>query len=351
LTLSPSKEDTNTHSTSTIATQDKPRLHSVDSWPRHRLDESAPVTSVRLSTLITCESPRLSGEDEEHIRVLAESGAQLPPIVACRRNLHVIDGHHRVHAALLRGDDHIGVQFFDGSDDEAFVLAVHLNVEHGLPQTRADRQAAAGRILRTHPHWSDRLVAELSGISDKSVARLRCTTSDLPQSHTRTGSDGRTRPLTTQEGRQRAARLLAEQPGASLRHIARASGISVGTARDVKDRLSKGLSPLPDAVRQGSRTSRTEAAEEDACVTPLRLDGHQQLLVTLTQDPSLRLTDVGRTFLRLALAHPNDVQTWDRLVEGLPPHCLDQALRLARSHVAAWLHFSTAVEERKGRAD
>ncbi|WP_406445579.1 ParB N-terminal domain-containing protein [Streptomyces sp. NBC_00631] len=309
------------------------------------------MSSVRLSTLITCESPRLSGEDEEHIRVLAESGAQLPPIVACRRNLRVIDGHHRVRAAMLRGDDHIAVQFFDGPDDEAFILAVRLNVEHGLPLTRADRHSAAQRILRTHPDWSNRLIAELSGISDKSVARLRCATAELPQSHSRTGCDGRTRPLTTQEGRQRAARLLAEQPDASLRRIARASGISVGTARDVKDRLGKGLSPLPDAARQGSRLSQPETAEEDVCVTPLRLDGRQQLLVALTKDPSLRLTDVGRKFLRLALAHPNDVRSWDRLVEGLPPHCLDHALQLARSHVEAWLHFSTAVEQRKGRAD
>lgn len=41
------------------------------------------------------------------------------------------------------------------------------NTHHGLPLTRADRKAAAQRILDIHPHWSDRAIAKVTGLSPK----------------------------------------------------------------------------------------------------------------------------------------------------------------------------------------
>ena len=70
--------------------------------------------------------------------------------------MRVIDGTHRLRAALLRGVDVIDVLYFDGPDADAFVLAVELNHTHGLPLSRADRTAAAERIIGSHPDWSDR---------------------------------------------------------------------------------------------------------------------------------------------------------------------------------------------------
>ena len=42
--------------------------------------------------------------------------------------MRVIDGMHRLRAAILNGRSSIEVEFFDGSDEEAFIRAVEQNV-------------------------------------------------------------------------------------------------------------------------------------------------------------------------------------------------------------------------------
>ncbi len=79
--------------------------------------------------------------------------------------MRVIDGTHRLRAAILNGHEEIGVLFFDGTDDDAFVAAVRANVVHGLPLALADREAAATRIIKSHPQWSDRAIAEAAGLA------------------------------------------------------------------------------------------------------------------------------------------------------------------------------------------
>ncbi len=82
------------------------------------------VELVRISSLVLTSWPRLSGEIAEHSRLLAELNDNLPPILVHRRTMRVIDGMHRVRAAQLRGRSHIAAGFFDGSERDAFVLAV-----------------------------------------------------------------------------------------------------------------------------------------------------------------------------------------------------------------------------------
>src|SRR5262245_27830171 len=60
-----------------------------------------PVATVRISSLVLEDSPRLSGEDPDHTRLLAEAEGELPPITIHRSTMRVIDGAHRVQAALL----------------------------------------------------------------------------------------------------------------------------------------------------------------------------------------------------------------------------------------------------------
>ncbi|MFI6348018.1 ParB/RepB/Spo0J family partition protein [Streptomyces sp. NPDC050560] len=304
------------------------------------------IERVPVNSLVTGGSPRLNGEDEEHVRNLADTQGPLPPLVVCRRSMRVIDGRHRLRAAVLQGREYVDVRFYDGTEEDAFVLAVRLNTEHGLPLSRADRLTAAQRIISSHPEWSDRLIAEASGISDKTVAKLRCATAELPHLYTRTGCDGRTRPLSTSEGRERAAALFAERPGASLREVSRECGISVGTARDVKDRVRRGVSPLP-GDRQGPDEEASAPEAEPPPQAPPWSCGLPEVLSALKRDPSLRLTNIGRLFLRLALSHPSDATEWEQLARGLPPHCLDRVLQLARSNVDAWQHFAAVVESRR----
>src|SRR5215475_12583633 len=115
------------------------------------LGETAPV-SVPISSLLPGDSPRLTGENPEHVQLLAAAQG-LPPILVHRSTMRVIDGMHRLRAAKLRGDRTIFVKFFEGDDGEAFLLSVDANIKHGLPLSLADREAAASRILALYQQW------------------------------------------------------------------------------------------------------------------------------------------------------------------------------------------------------
>src|SRR5256885_8556385 len=136
---------------------------AVGSWNDYS-EERVPIDS-----LLPADSPRLSGESMEHARVLAASEAVLPPIVVHRSTRRVIDGMHRLKAAALRGQSDIVVRFYEGDNDEAFIVAVETNIAHGLPLSLADRTAAAVRIIATRPQWSDRRIASITGLAATTV--------------------------------------------------------------------------------------------------------------------------------------------------------------------------------------
>ncbi|WP_214415751.1 ParB/RepB/Spo0J family partition protein [Sphaerisporangium fuscum] len=115
---------------------------------------------VAVSDLLPADSPRLEGENPDHVRLLAESEEEFPPIVVHRPTMRVVDGMHRLRAAVLRGAERVRVLFIDGVDEaDLFVLAVEANIAHGLPLTLADRRAAAARIVASKPQFSDRAIA------------------------------------------------------------------------------------------------------------------------------------------------------------------------------------------------
>jgi len=117
----------------------------------------------------------------------------------------------------------------DGDKASLFVLAVEANVRHGLPLSAADRKAAASRIISCYPQWSDRLIASVTGIAAKTVAAIRqCPAGDGQHLDARSGRDGRVRPRDSAGCRTRAGNLMAGNPGASLRDIARQAGIPAG---------------------------------------------------------------------------------------------------------------------------
>lgn len=108
----------------------------------------------------------------------------------------VLDGHRR-----LRICRELGVKDYpciircglSEAEKREHVAALHLCRRHlGAAE---QRKARAARILTENPELSDRLVAEQAGLSDKTVARVRRVTADIPQLDRRVGKDGRTRPL------------------------------------------------------------------------------------------------------------------------------------------------------------
>lgn len=322
---------------------------------------SLPVVRVPIAALLPGKSPRSHGPDQEHVARLAEIDGPLPPILVRRSDMRVIDGIHRLLAALLRGQETIDVEFFEGSADEAFLKAVQANITHGLPLSQADRRVAAMRIMTSHPQMSDRAIARVSGLGAKAVASIRRrSTAAVPQLNSRIGQDGRIRPLSSVEGRWRAAEVMAENPEASLREVARIAGISPATASDVRRRVKAGMPPAsarPDTP-QGSALARHPAAETQegtpapAEITRTAADSRAyppspapaQVLDKLLRDPSLRLKEEGRHLLRL-LQH-NASAEWDQLTAVVPPHCGELVGSLARQYAATWLEFAELLDDR-----
>jgi hypothetical protein len=306
----------------------------------------APVTVVPLDSVVVADSPRLGGASDDHVAALVESGAKLPPIVVHRGTMRVVDGVHRVRAAMRRGDTGIEVRFFDGDERDGFVLAVKANVAHGLPLSRAERVAAASRILASHVHWSDRVIAEIAGLAPSTVATVRRRVAGSGEGPTaRMGRDGRVRPVSTSRGRALARELMTGDPEASLRRVAVAAGISPGTVRLVREEM------LAEAA-VGARGGRPRSNECEPAAQGVRSLGRPQpdrvsMLRNLQQDPSLRLTETGRAILRLLDFHALLGGEHERFVDSVPGHCLPWIAELARSNASIWHRFAEALDRRQ----
>jgi ParB-like chromosome segregation protein Spo0J len=303
---------------------------------------------VRISVddLRPADSPRLQGEDLEHIRSLAELHDQLPPILVHRQTMRVIDGMHRLKAAILRDERTIEATFYDGDDFQAFVMAVRANVGHGLPLSLQDRKAAAARIVRSNPHWSDRGIAEVSGLSAKTVGAIRSdAVESLPEDHHRMGRDGRVRPLSTVDGRRLASELITLYPESSSRDIARKAGISPSTVRDVRDRLRRGEDPVPTRRHAGSRNERTTRErrlhELIRAEQSQAFDGGDEILKNLSRDPSIRMNEQGRAILRWLHSQRQQIRRdWSQLANRVPDHCKCLVADLACSIAESWLELA-----------
>jgi ParB-like chromosome segregation protein Spo0J len=279
--------------------------------------------------------------------MLAESEEPLPPILVHRATGRVIDGMHRLGAAQLRGQQTIDVRYFDGTAEEAFVVAVRSNVSHGLPLSLADREAAAARIIVSHPHWSDRSIAAATGLATRNVAAIRRSTGEAAAQAVRIGRDGRARPVDSADGRRLASRLIADHPEASLREVARAAGISPTTARDVRQRMDRGDDPVP-TKRRGGKAQDTEGPASGARTGGQRfvLKDPAAVLQNLTKDPSLRFTESGRALLRWLLKRAIGPEEWQEMAAATPLHCAYVVAALAREHAAGWLEFAKVLEGR-----
>ncbi|MEV0276479.1 ParB N-terminal domain-containing protein [Streptomyces sp. NPDC050610] len=315
------------------------------------------AVGVEISSLSVADSPRISGEDPEHVKALTVAQTELPPIIVHRSTMRVIDGVHRLRAATLCGHDKIAVRFFDGDEDDAFVLAVESNIAHGLPLSLADRKRAAGRIIDSHPQWSDRIVASVTGIAPGTVAEIRRRrTGGLTAVRSRIGQDGRIRPVNGTEGRRLASEVIAENPSLSLRQIARAAGISPETARDVRNRLRRGEDPLPKP-RVKSRLNGSSGTAVAAVSTrkgfgtgavPQRapVQDRTAIVERLKADPALRMSETGRTLLRLLAIHTASAEEWEEIIDNIPPHCSSIVAHLASECAGLWAEFAVRVERR-----
>ena len=319
---------------------------------------SAGAEEVPIESLVVSDTPRLSGESLEHVRTLAAAPSRLPPIIVHRKTMRVVDGMHRIRAARLKGHDRIAVRFFDGNDADAFVLAVKANVAHGLPLPLADRKAAVARIIESHPHWADRMIAQVTGLAARTVAEIRGKTRDPAQADARLGRDGRLRPVNRGAGRVVASELFRSNPQLSLRQVAREAGISPETARDVRNRLRKGESPVPDRARV-KRRGAGEGAPGDGGADRRRpglgtshkggriaSEDRVAVIERLRADPALRFSEKGRSLLRLLNLHTMKDEELDRIAESVPAHWRSTVACLARECARLWAELADRVEQK-----
>ncbi|WP_370746915.1 ParB/RepB/Spo0J family partition protein [Streptomyces sp. MnatMP-M17] len=337
------------------------------------------MVKVVIGSLVIADTPRTTGENPEHVRMLAGALGEFPPIVVHRATMRVVDGLHRVRAAELRKQEFITARMFEGDDAEAFVLAVQANLAGGLPLSVADRKAAAARIIASHPQWSDRLTASVTGLSAKTVAEVRrrhpAETTRRPDS--RIGKDGRVRPTDAVEKRRLASELILRNPELSLRQIAKAVGISPETARSVRARLLREEDPaerepdegrwtaeppplplpptlphtlqpspspsLPDPDPGPDLASDLASDSASASADARRGSGpgpeptdRSSVVQRLRTDPSLRYSENGRTLLRLMEAHAMSSEKWATLANSVPAHRRRAIANAAMEYAKGW---------------
>jgi hypothetical protein len=272
-----------------------------------------PVVEVATDALRSGFSPRLAGCSQENVERLAEvDWAALPPILVLRPTNQVIDGMHRLLAARQSGRSTIAVRYVDGDEESAFVLAVSANVVHGLPLSLNDRKAAAARIVSRHADWSNRRIAAVTGLSDKTIASIRAWAAPewAAEGGTRIGLDGKARPVAAAARRGVAAGgvLVAERDGA------------VGTGPDAGGHARSAAVDVEQGVR------------------------------VLLRDPALRSTDLGRLLLRILSTLPVVTQNLERLVGCVPEHDLALLESLALANAEVWQQLAGQLAAR-GRAN
>lgn len=331
--------------------------------------EHLPETDVPVGSLVPGFYLRQAGTDTTHVRLLADAAGtvKLPPILVQATGCRIIDGMHRVEAAKLRGAQHINARVLDCTDAEALVLAIKSNTLHGLPLSKAERVSGAKRILATHQDWSDRAVAEIAGLSAKTIASLRNRSVDQSQFHgKRLGRDGKRRPLSAAEGRRRAAEYIGAHPQASLRQVAREADVSLGTVHDVREKIRRGSDPVGSErsapAREGATQPPAEAAVPRAlpprAVPPRavragseRLHAQQSewpsISGKLAGDPALKYTEGGRAFLRWMAAHSAQADEWREFIDAIPVHWVGDVSHVAETVSAEWREFAERLRNKQ----
>lgn len=296
----------------------------------HSAVASVPVASVRGDLVV-----RTTGTIDEHVAVLSEVPAELPPITVHRSSMRVLDGLHRLRVAQLRGDAEIRAVLVDCDEAEALALAIGLNAGHGLPLSQQDRRSAVRQLLGLRPDWSDRRIANVAGVSHHTVGTLRRRASGrTAQSNSSVGRDGRSRPRNPAAGRAQIAALLEKRPDASLREIARLVGMSPATVLDVRRRRTgpATASDRPNPVASPPRPGPAGIADPATRIAALR------------SDPTVRGAPGGRVLLRLLSAVATGLRSPEDLAAAVPAHSRTMIAILARESAVHWLRIAERLD-------
>jgi ParB-like chromosome segregation protein Spo0J len=291
---------------------------------------------IKVADLKVGPSFRDDGLCSEHVERLMTQGGSWPPIVVDSDGL-VIDGAHRVVAARRLGWARLDAVLFEGGSEEAFIEFVRRNVAHGLLLTLRERKRAAVRVLGSHREWSDRRVAEVCGISSKTVGRLRLdvgrpTEEDAQlDGDSRVGRDDRRRPVQRGSARARVVEALRTQPSGSLRAVAAVAGVSPETVRLVRMNLTRAPREADTETETAAETTAETAAADES--------------VAWRADAALVSCDTGKEFL--SWFERTQITDADMArVHAVPLSRIYDLAKEARRRSEGWLHLARALEAR-----
>lgn len=114
---------------------------------------------------------------------------QRPIVLYDGESFWLADGFHRIEAAQRAGMSDFPVEVLRGTKRDAILRAAGANSQHGLRRTNADKRRAVELLLRDEEwrQWSDRKIADVCAVSDKTVGAIRRDLSaEIPQIQTRT---------------------------------------------------------------------------------------------------------------------------------------------------------------------
>ncbi|HEY4332550.1 MAG TPA: ParB N-terminal domain-containing protein [Ilumatobacteraceae bacterium] len=292
-------------------------------------------TTMQVDALRAGPSPR-EGLNLRHVGTLAELDGSWEPILVNRRTMEVIDGRHRLAAAKNLGHRTIAVTFFDGSDAEARLEAVRVNVRHGLPLTLSERNSAARNLLALFPSWSDRQMGGLCALSPRTIARIRseqpapeATIVSFPSGVTdkRLGKDGRQYPVAAGAQRIEIRRVLEEDPHASLRSVAARTGASPETVRSVRKAMC-----VPEQPIMFTLPARVQL---DAAPEP-----------RWSADSACSSTAESREFAQWFDDHQLDAQMARQMADAIPLSRVYGVIDEARRRAGIWENFAKTLQGR-----
>ena len=108
---------------------------------------------------------------------LIQEGVELPPVTVFHDGevYWLADGRHRLEARKRLGYADIQMEVRPGTERDAQLHAFKANQSHGLPARQSDRKKIARILLDDEEwkNWSDRKIAELSGLSHPTVGKMR----------------------------------------------------------------------------------------------------------------------------------------------------------------------------------
>lgn len=134
------------------------------------------IAKIQADTFIQSRT----GIDDKTVEAYAEdmaAGAKFPPLDVFHDGAHywLADGFHRLEAYRLCGRTKVPVTKHDGTRRDALQFSLGANTAHGLRRTNADKRACVEKVLHDEEwsQWSDRKIAKLCGVSDKTVGAVR----------------------------------------------------------------------------------------------------------------------------------------------------------------------------------